>query len=109
MTGVTLHSHVRYNPSARALNHCSAPLLYIGQMSLGIHHRNSVELSKHQLHTGSSGARSGDEAQHRQAPARGRAANHQPFLTESVYKVVLQNSIPAQIRQLVLYYHQYKE
>ena len=26
-----------------------------------------------------------------------------PYLTESVYKDVLQNSIPAQIRQLILY------
>jgi len=31
------------------------------------------------------------------------------YLTESVYKVVLQKSIPAQIRQLILYYYQYKE
>jgi len=27
------------------------------------------------------------------------------YLTESIYKVVLQKSIPAQIRQLILYYY----
>ena len=27
------------------------------------------------------------------------------YLTESVWKAVLQNSIPAQIRQLILYYY----
>jgi len=29
------------------------------------------------------------------------------YLTQSVYKVVLQKSIPAQIRQLILYYDYY--
>ena len=29
----------------------------------------------------------------------------QPYLTESVYKVALQKSIPAQIGQLILYYY----
>ena len=29
-------------------------------------------------------------------------------LTESVYKVILQKSISAQIRQRILYYYQYK-
>jgi hypothetical protein len=31
------------------------------------------------------------------------------YLTESVDKVVLKMSIPAQIRQLACYYYQYKE
>ena len=31
------------------------------------------------------------------------------FLTESVYKVVLRKSIPAQIRQLILHHYQYNE
>ena len=31
------------------------------------------------------------------------------YLTDSVYKVVLLESIPAQIRQLILYYYKYKE
>ena len=39
----------------------------------------------------------------------GEVANHRAYLTESVYKVVMQNSIPAQIRQLTLYHSQYKE
>ena len=33
----------------------------------------------------------------------------QIYLTESVYKVVLQQSIPAQIRRLILYYYLHKE
>ena len=32
-----------------------------------------------------------------------------PYLTESVYKVALQKSIPPQIRQLILRYCQYRE
>jgi hypothetical protein len=31
------------------------------------------------------------------------------YLTESAYKVALQKSIPAHIRQLILYYHQNEE
>ena len=33
----------------------------------------------------------------------------QVHLTESVHKVILQQSIPAQICQFVLYYYQYEE
>ena len=31
------------------------------------------------------------------------------FITESVYKVVLKKSIPAQIRQLIRYHYEYEE
>ena len=34
-----------------------------------------------------------------------RRAHALSYLTESVYKVVLQESIPAQIRQLILHYY----
>ena len=36
-------------------------------------------------------------------------ASRQPHLTHGVYTVVLQKSSPPQIRQLILYYHRYKE
>ena len=42
-----------------------------------------------------------DGLQQRGAPGPG------PYLTESVYRVALQMSIPAQIRQLILYYYLY--
>ena len=41
-------------------------------------------------------------------PPRAVARIHLYF-TESVCKVVLQKSIPRQIRQLILYYYQYRE
>jgi hypothetical protein len=34
---------------------------------------------------------------------QGLILNLEPYLTESVHKVVLKKSIPAQIRQLILY------
>ena len=40
-----------------------------------------------------------------QLPVRLRPAINGSHLTESVYKVVLQKSIPTQIRQLIFYYY----
>ena len=36
-------------------------------------------------------------------------AELQVYLTESFYKVVLQGSIPSQLRQLIFYYYLYTE
>ena len=38
----------------------------------------------------------------------GRNQDDRPYLTESVYKVVLSKSIPARIRQRILYYYSYE-
>jgi len=36
-------------------------------------------------------------------PERPRAAPHRPYLTEKVFKVILQKSIPSQFRQIIFY------
>ena len=41
--------------------------------------------------------------------ARGVEAREHLYLIQSIFRVVLQMSTPPQIRQLILYYHYYKE
>jgi len=48
------------------------------------------------------------EAEHGQQPRLRLRARFAIYLTENVYKVVLQKSVPAQIRQLIMYICSYK-